>query len=206
MHHNSQNHGHAATLEVNLTLDCYHMNLQNLQTSHHQKMDQSTQNEEYCNTWWHPRSKQKLGDFFTMVKQLYPSASLSRNSVFPYQQPQSKQITPLTKAFSPLRSYKNGPRQWICNFIGLSTGLKKRTYSFIGNQEVKTWGITSRNITHHIAIKKILQPIYIWKMLYLTSTIKLCKDGKMSCSNSAIQLFKVLLISYVLTDTQSSQL
>ena len=39
--------------------------------------------------------------------------------------------------------------------------VKKNTFSFIGNQEVKTWGITSRNITHHINTEKFVLLICI---------------------------------------------
>ena len=63
-------------------------------------------------------AKAELGDCFKMGKQIYLSASHSKNSVSPNHQPQSKRITPQTKASPPLGLDKKGPIKGICSFIG----------------------------------------------------------------------------------------
>ena len=72
MHNNSPNHRHAAALEFTTTLALNHPTLQKLRTSHPQKMDQYIQNVEYWYTLWLPLLNQKLVNFSTMGKFLYP--------------------------------------------------------------------------------------------------------------------------------------
>ena len=64
----------------------------------------------------------------------------------------------------------------------------KQKKSFTGNQEVKTCGIISQNITHHISIGKFVLHICIWKMPYLKSTKTLCTNGPMLSSRQSIRL------------------
>ena len=88
MHNNSPNHGHAAVLEGTNNLALNKLTLQKLHTSHHHKIEKSTQNVEYWDTLRLLLLKQKLVDFSTMGKQLYPYALLSKSSDLPNHQPQ----------------------------------------------------------------------------------------------------------------------
>ena len=107
MHHTSTNHGHAATLEDTTRLAIYQPTVQKRHTSNPHEKDQSTQNAEYWDAWWLFLPTQKLWGFSTMGKQLHPYTLISKDSVFPDHQPQSKQITPLLKVSLPLLSEKS---------------------------------------------------------------------------------------------------
>ena len=65
---------------------------------------------------------------------------------------------------------QKNPRQWTYDSLDEGQG-KTKIFFYIGNQEVKIWGITSRNITHHITIGKCVLLICICKMPYLISII-----------------------------------
>ena len=73
-------------------------------------------------------------------------------------------------------------------FYWMKDRVKKKKMSFIGNQEAKTWGIISQNITHHITIGKLVLRICIWKMCNLKPIIRSCKNGPMICSRQSIRL------------------
>ena len=89
----------------------------------------------------------------------------------------------MPKVSSTLRSDKNGPSQWICGFIGLSTRLKIYISSYTGNQEVKIWGIASQNITHHITMNQSGQPIYM-----ANTILKLNHTVMQGWSNSVLKI------------------
>ena len=130
---------------------------------------------------WHPWPKYKLGDCFIMGKYIYPSKSNSTNSVFPNHQPQSKQITPRPKASSPLRLDKKFQGSGYSILLDEGQGLKQLC-SLLEPSNSKHGGLLQKKITHHIAIEKSVLLIYIWKMPYLKSTIRSCKNGKIPYS------------------------
>ena len=98
---------------------------------------------------------------------------------------------------------------------------KTEKKSFIGNKEAKTWGVNSRNITHHITIGKFVLRICIWKIPHLKLIIRLCTNGPMLCSRQSMRLksqksirlksrqtvllCKGVIMSHVRTDTQIPQ-
>ena len=89
-------------------------------------------------------------------------------------------------------------------FLLEGKGLKK-SFSFIGNQEAKIWGIISRNITHHITIEKFVLGICIWQITYLKLTIRSCNNVEILYLSQPIRLYslqtielcKHMLMSYV---------
>ena len=58
-------------MEGTTTLALNQLNQKKLHTSHHHKMNKSTQTLQYWDMLWILLLKQKLVDFYTMVKQLY---------------------------------------------------------------------------------------------------------------------------------------
>ena len=73
-------------------------------------------------------------------------------------------------------------------FYWMKDRVKQKDFFVYCNQEAKTWGIISRNITDHITIGKFVLHICIWQIPYLKSIIISCTNGSMLCSRQSIWL------------------
>ena len=98
-------------------------------------------------------------------------------------------------------------------FYWMKERVKQKYFLFVGNQEAKTWGVNSQNITHHITIGKLLLRICVCQMPYLKFIIRSCTNGPMLCSRQYIRLkslqtvllCKGVIMPYVRMDTQTPQ-
>ena len=159
------------------------------------------------------------------VKQKYffrllPDPGVIMSSVSPNHQPHSKQTTPRPKTSSLLQLDKN-VQSTDMQFYWMKDRVKQKDLFVYWKRGSQTWGINSWKITHHITIGKFMLRICIWKITYLKPIIRLCTNGSMLCSRQCIwlqsrqsirlqslktlKLCKGVLISYVRTDTQTSQ-
>ena len=138
--------------------------------------------------WWRPRPKAGVGGLFHNGK----TALLLRIKLHElcFTQPPTPIKIDNSAAEGILTATVRQKRSKAMEmlFYLMKDRVKQKDFFVYWNQEVKTWGIISQNITHHITIEKFVLRICIWQMPYLKSIKILCTNGQMLCSRQSIWL------------------
>ena len=134
-------------------------------------------------------ARSEVGGLFHNAKTAVPLQITHHELGFPLSPTPIKTDNSSAKVISTDTVIQKCSRSMDIRFYWMKDRVKQRNLFLIGEQEVKIWGITSWNITHHITIDKFVLLICVWKINYLKWTKRWCNNGWMLYPRQTIQFY-----------------